>query len=58
MKNINKKIEKCTWKKLVEQRGTSTIRPNSKLKYCMEQCEGYDTRKDCYYVVRGQGFGK
>lgn len=57
MKNINRKIEKCTWKTLVEAKGTSMIEPNKKLIYCRDKCNGYDIRKDCYYTVpKGQGF--
>lgn len=54
MKNINARIEKCTWKKLVEAKGTSMQSPNERLLYCRDHCEGYDIRKPCYYVT-GRG---
>jgi len=49
MKNINARIEKCTWKKLVEAKGERTL--SEKLDYCKNNCEGYDTTKHCYYVI-------
>ena len=55
MKNINAKIEKCTWKILVEAKGTSMIRPNAKLEYCRDNCEGYNTLCEGYYVVAKRG---
>ena len=51
MKNINRKLEKCTWKVLVENKGTSMQSANGKLLYCRDHCTGYAITKDCYYTT-------
>lgn len=43
------KLEKCIWKIVTEEEGTSMTNPNDHLLFCKNNCSGYEKKYSCYW---------